>query len=254
MVHIKKLNEMVNLELHSEAENKIRDIARTNTDCFEDCGEGMLSISLFNTNFNIPPRMRLYSYEVMVQVYPNDERDVYVVGYKENGENNWWALNQFTQKEQNDIVDAVQASVNKIKEGGMFSENRRTANARGRALNEWGSFGNDTFLDFFGNITGMGEIYKFDKLCPDTELTEDDVEDSLQIFGIDTPLTNISKAYYDAIFKAFVREMQEEYGLSDDEVEDIEMETNPVEFRFGEDYFTTKDEFEKIIDKRRFRK
>lgn len=136
MVHIKKLNEMVNLELHSEAETKIRDIARTNTDCFEDCGEGMLSISLFNTNFNIPPRMRLYSYEVMVQVYPNDERDVYVVGYKENGENNWWALNQFTQKEQNDIVDAVQASVNKIKEGGMFSENRRTANARGRAVNE----------------------------------------------------------------------------------------------------------------------
>ena len=130
----------------------------------------------------------------------------------------------------------------------------RRANAHGRALNEWGSFGNDTFLDFFGNITGMGEIYKFDKLCPDTELTEDDVKDSLQIFGIDTPLTNISKAYYDAIFKAFVREMQEEYGLSDDEIEDIEMETNPVEFRFGKDYFTTKDEFEKILDKRRFRK
>jgi hypothetical protein len=130
----------------------------------------------------------------------------------------------------------------------------RRANARGSAINEWGSFGDDNWVDFFGQISGLSELYKFDKLCPDAELTDDDVKDSLQIFGVDTPLTNIGKAYYDAIFKAFVREMQEEYGLSDDEVEEIEMSFNPVEFRFGNDYFTTKDEFEKILDKRRFRK
>lgn len=130
----------------------------------------------------------------------------------------------------------------------------RRASARGRAINEWGSFGDDNWVDFWGEISGLSELYKFDKLCPDAELTDDDVKDSLQIFGIDTPLTNIGKAYYDAIFKAFVREMQEEYGLSDDEVEKIEMSFNPVEFRFGNDYFTTKDEFEKILDKRRFRK
>ena len=134
-----------------------------------------------------------------------------------------------------------------------YRESRR-ASARGRAINEWGSFGDDNWVDFFGEISGLSELYKFDKLCPDAELTDDDVKDSLQIFGIDTPLTNISKAYYDAIFKAFVREMQEEYGLSDDEVEKIEMSFDPVEFRFGNDYFTTKDEFEKILDKRRFRK
>ena len=126
----------------------------------------------------------------------------------------------------------------------------RRANAHGRALNEWGSFGDDTWLDFFDNITGLSEIYKFDKLCPDTELTDNDVEQSFSAF-CQGSLTNIGKGYCDAIFSAFVREIQEEYSLSDDEAEDIQMSFNPLEFHYGRESFTTKEELVNLINKRR---
>lgn len=119
-----------------------------------------------------------------------------------------------------------------------------------RAINEWGAFGDgDTWLDFFGTIARMGDIYKFDKLCPDTELTEDDVKDSMNTFGVNVPLNRITEAYYDAIWGAFVREVREEYDLTDDEVGKLEMDTNPIEFHYGDEYFETKAELDQILRK-----
>lgn len=187
--------------------------------------------------------------------YPGYNDYVYITIDKDGRIKNWDGKRRKLQ-----IIDFFKGKEEPIsyysagRSGNRAIPESRSRRRGSRTINEWGSFGDETFLDFFGNIIGMGEIYKFDKLCPDLDLTDSEVEESLEIFGVKPPITNITKGYYDAIFNAFVRKMQEKHGLSDDEAGEIEMNTNPIEFHFGDDYFTTEDEFEKILKKRRSRK
>lgn len=52
-----------------------------------------------------------------------------------------------------------------------------------RKINE--SYGDESFLDFFKSCAGMYDLYKFDKLCPDLDLSDEDVEDRFQVWDID---------------------------------------------------------------------
>ena len=118
-----------------------------------------------------------------------------------------------------------------------------------RRINE--SYGDETFLDFFKSCAGMYDLYKFDKLCPDLDLSDNDVEDRFQSWDID--IKKIGRAYYDAIFTKFKEHVQEEYGLSDDVIEKIEMDENPIEFYYiasdGDNkYFDTIKELMDIIE------
>lgn len=118
-----------------------------------------------------------------------------------------------------------------------------------RRINE--SYGDETFLDFFKSCAGMYDLYKFDKLCPDLDLSDEDVEDRFQVWDID--IKKIGRAYYDAIFTKFKDHIQEEYGLSDDVIEKIEMDENPIEFYYAASdgdnkYFETIKELMDIIE------
>lgn len=118
-----------------------------------------------------------------------------------------------------------------------------------RKINE--SYGDESFLDFFKSCAGMYDLYKFDKLCPDLDLSDEDVEDRFQVWDID--IKKIGRAYYDAIFTKFKDHIQEEYGLSDDVIEKIEMDENPIEFYYtasdGDNkYFETIKELMDIIE------
>lgn len=114
------------------------------------------------------------------------------------------------------------------------------------------SYSDETYLDFFGNEAGMGELYKFDKLCPDIDYTGTDLEDAILALGVDKTIwKSISKAYYVSIFDKFIDYLIDNGKITEEESEMIEMDTNPIEFHIGDEYFETINELMDIIERKR---
>lgn len=114
------------------------------------------------------------------------------------------------------------------------------------------SHNDETYLDFFGNEAGMGDLYKFDKLCPDIGYKGTDLEDAMHKIGVDKTIwKSISKAYYASIFDNFIDYLIDDDKITEEESEMIEMDTNPIEFHIGDEYFETINELMRIIKRKR---
>ena len=117
-----------------------------------------------------------------------------------------------------------------------------------RSVNE--SYDDESFLDFFGVCAKMTELYKFDKLCPDLDYGESEFSSAMSEFGIDD-VGKIGKAYYLSIFDTYVRSLVDEGEITEEEAEKIEMDYNPIEFHYEDEYFNTTEELMKIIQRKR---
>ena len=114
------------------------------------------------------------------------------------------------------------------------------------------SYNDETYLDFFGNEAGMGELYKFDKLCPDIDYTGDDLKEAMYQVGVNEKIwKSISNAYYVSIFNKFKDYLIDNGEITEEESEMIEMDTNPIEFHIGDVYFETINGLMDIINKKR---
>lgn len=113
------------------------------------------------------------------------------------------------------------------------------------------SSGNEGYLEFFGKMVGMYDLHKFDKLCPDLDYGESEFKSTLQELGVNVDVDIIAKAYYESIFHTYVADLIENHGVTEDEAERIEMDFNPVEFHFDDEYFETTDELMAIISRKR---
>lgn len=117
-----------------------------------------------------------------------------------------------------------------------------------RRINE--GFGDDSYIEFFQLCTGMGELDKFDKLCPDLDYGEDDLKFAMSEIGIDD-MRKIARQYYWSIFDTYIKSLVDNGDITEEESEKIEMDYNPIEFHYEDEYFNTKEELMAIIEKKR---
>lgn len=117
-----------------------------------------------------------------------------------------------------------------------------------RSVNE--SYDGESFLDFFGVCAKMTELYKFDKLCPYLDYGNSEFSFAMSEIGIDV-VDKIGKAYYWSIFDTYVKSLVDEGEITEEEAEKIEMDHNPIEFHYEDEYFNTTEELMEIIQRKR---
>lgn len=117
-----------------------------------------------------------------------------------------------------------------------------------RRINE--GFGDDSYIEFFRLCTGMGELGKFDKLCPDLEYGEGDLKFAMSEIGIDD-MKKMARQYYWSIFDTYIKSLVDNGDITEEESEKIEMDCNQIEFRYEDECFETKEELMAIIEKKR---
>ena len=73
---------------------------------------------------------------------------------------------------------------------------------------------------------------------------------AMREIGIDD-VDKIGKAYYWSIFDTYVKSLVDEGEITEEEAEKIEMDYNPIEFHYEDEYFNTTEELMKIIQRKR---